>query len=72
VQKANNLLKNDWDQLDISNLDYAVMRPQLSNEDYERLTTYKPQTLSAAKRAGIKQAAMLLIYNQSKKNGLFL
>jgi len=38
----------------------------LSNEDYERLSEHRPQTLHAAKRAGIKQAALLLIYNQAK------
>ena len=42
------------------------MKIMLSNEDFERLNTAKPQTLEAAKRAGIKQAALMLIYNSAK------
>jgi hypothetical protein len=34
--------------IDISGLDYAQMRLMLGNEDYDRLSEFKPQNLSAA------------------------
>ena len=49
--------------VDISKLDLNLLNGKLSREDYERLEKYKPQTLYGAKRAGIKPAAMMIIYN---------
>lgn len=73
MRKANQMNQHDWDTYDISDLDYESLRKIMSNEDFERLCESKPQTLNAAKRAGIKQAAMTLIYNTlktQKKNEL--
>ena len=62
-KQAKSLNENDWETIDISSVDLVVLRKMLSNEDFERLKESKPQTLNAAKRAGIKQAALMLIYN---------
>ena len=62
-RRVHQMSTTDWDNLDISTVNLNKLKKILSNEDYERLATNKPQTLNAAKRLGIKQAALAIIYN---------
>ena len=52
---------------DISELDYDSLVGVISTEDIERLHKAKPQTIQAAVRAGIKQAAIAHIYTSVMK-----
>jgi len=36
------MMDSDWEKIDISNVDYGMLRKMMSNEDYERLVTHKP------------------------------
>lgn len=58
----------DWDNVDLSTLRTEALKGRLSREDFERLLEFKPQTLLAAKRAGIKEAALMTIYHFVKSN----
>ena len=53
---------------DISSLDYDTLVGVVSTEDIERLHKAKPQTIQAAVRAGVKQAAIAHIYSAVMKN----
>ena len=43
------------------------LKGALSIEDYERLEKFRPETLFAARRAGIKEAALVRLLNFFKK-----
>lgn len=59
--------ERDWDAVDISNMQLEPLKKMLSSEDYERLRHNSPRTLTAAKRIGVKPAALVLIYHQYRE-----
>lgn len=67
ARQATRLEQTDWDSVDISRLDLKKVRESLSNEDFERFQQSQPQTLSAAKRAGLKQAALSTLFTMVRK-----
>ena len=55
-----------WDHVDLSNLSLSSLKGKISSEDYERMVENRPMTMLAAKRAGIKEAALMIIYSIAK------
>jgi hypothetical protein len=48
---------------DLSSLDIENLRGKISSEDFERMKKHQPQTLHAAVRSGVKQAAITQIFH---------
>ena len=61
-------MKNEYMNLDISNIDYNELKSALKAEVFEKLQISKPKTVFAASRiSGISQAALSIVVHFKKR-----